>query len=339
MLEEIRKEFTLFKLLVFLLTVAVSIYLLGIFWQVLGNFYDVIVIALIAWLLSFILEPLVDIVCKLTKLAKLWSALIVYIFFAILFTVIVFILIPTVISQFQSLSVLIPKSLNAFPTFTKTWNNAVGHSFENLISFLPSVATIFVEIIIILVLSFYLILDKEKINAEIFKLAPKNWHTNIKFIQETVNETFASFLQIQVLFGVLAGITTWIVLRIFSIDFAASIAILAGLLTIIPLAGPLLGIVPPAFVVLVTHPENPILAVAIAAILLLIQQITYNAVGPKLMAKAFKLHPIIIVLSILIGFKVAGAMGAIFVVPVLGIVVIVLKKLGYHFLNPEETKS
>jgi len=100
-----------------------------------------------------------------------------------------------------------------------------------------------------------------------------------------------------------------------------------------------LGIVPPAFVVLVTHPENPILAVAIAAILLLIQQITYNAVGPKLMEKAFKLHPIVVLLSILIGFKVAGAMGAVFVVPVLGIVVIVLKKLGYHFLNPEETKS
>ena len=172
-----------------------------------------------------------------------------------------------------------------------------------------------------------------------YKLAPKNWHGNLKFVQETINETFASFLQIQVLFGVLAGITTWIVLRIFSIDFAASIAILAGLLTIIPLAGPLLGIVPPAFVVLVTHPENPLLAVAIAAILLLIQQITYNAVGPKLMEKAFKLHPIVVLLSILIGFKVAGAMGAVFVVPVLGIAVIVIKKLGYHFINPEETKN
>jgi predicted PurR-regulated permease PerM len=335
MFAEIKKEFTLFKLLVFLLTIAVSIYLLGIFWQFLGNFSDVILIALVAWLLSFIIEPLVDIVSRLTKLAKIWSALLVYAFFAILFTVIIFILLPTVTAQFQSLASLIPKSLSAFPNFTKTWNSLVGNSFENLVSFLPSVATIFVDIIIILVLSFYLILDKEKINAEIYKLAPKNWHGNIKFIQETINETFASFLQIQVLFGVLAGITTWIVLRIFSIDYAASIAIIAGLLTIIPLAGPLLGILPPAFVVLVTRSENPILALAIAAILLLIQQITYNAVGPKLMEKAFKLHPIVVLLSILIGFKVAGAMGAVFIIPVLGIAVIVIRKLGYHFINSE----
>jgi predicted PurR-regulated permease PerM len=57
------------------------------------------------------------------------------------------------------------------------------------------------------------------------------------------------------------------------------------------------------------------------------------------MEKAFKLHPIVVLLSILIGFKVAGAMGAVFVVPVLGIAVIVIKKLGYHFINPEETKN
>jgi predicted PurR-regulated permease PerM len=335
MFEEIKKGFSLFKLLVILLTIAVSIYLFGILWQFLGNFSDVIVITVIAWLLSFIIEPLVDIICKLTKLAKLWSALLIYAFFAVLFTVIIFLLLPSVVSQFQSLSVLIPKSLTAFPSFTKTWNNVIGNSFENLIGLLPSVATIFVDIILILVLSFYFIIDKTKINEELYKLAPKGWHKNLKFIQATVNETFASFLQIQVLFGILAGIFTWIVLRIFSIDYAASIAIIAGLLTIIPLAGPLLGIIPPAFVVLVTHPENPVLALAIAAILLLIQQVTYNAIGPKLMERAFKLHPIVVLLSILIGFKVAGPLGAVFVVPVLGIFVIVLKKLGYHFLNPE----
>src|ERR1035437_1078608 len=141
MFEEIKKEFTLFKLLVFLLTVAVSIYLLGIFWQFLGNFYDVIVIAVIAWLLSFIIEPVVEIISKYTKLAKIWSALLVYIVFAALFTAGIFLLLPVVVSQFQSLSVVIPKSLTAFPSFAKTWNNLVGHSFDNLIGFLPSVAT------------------------------------------------------------------------------------------------------------------------------------------------------------------------------------------------------
>src|ERR1035437_6656369 len=171
MFEEIKKGFSLFKLLVILLTVAVSIYLFGILWQFLGNFSDVIVIAVIAWLLSFIIEPLVDLISKFTKLTKIWSALLIYAFFAVLFTVAIFLLLPVVITQFRSLSIIIPKSLSAFPNFTKTWDNVVGNSFGNLIGLLPSVATIFVDIILILVLSFYLILDKEKINVEIYKLA------------------------------------------------------------------------------------------------------------------------------------------------------------------------
>jgi predicted PurR-regulated permease PerM len=335
MLNELKKEFTLFKLLVFLLTIAVSIYLLGIFWQFLGSFSDVIVILLIAWLLSFILEPLVDLVSKFTRLAKVWSALIVYAFFALLFTVTTFLILPVIVGEFQSLAKIAPMYLTSFPKFIQNWNNTFTNSVNAFISFIPSLATIFIDIILILILSFYFIIDKEKINSELYKLAPKSWHENLKFIQKTIDETFASFLRIQLIFGIIAGIATWIVLRIFSIDFAASVALLAGILTIIPVVGPILGIIPPAFVALAIHPENPILAAAIFALLLLIQQIIFNVVGPKLMERAFKLHPIIVFLSILIGFKVAGPLGAVFVIPVLGIIVIVIKKLGYYFINRE----
>jgi predicted PurR-regulated permease PerM len=337
MFEEIKKEFTFFKLLIFLLTIAVSIYLLGILWQFLSVFSDVIVITVIAWLLSFILEPLVDIISKFTKLAKVWSALIAYAFFALIFATIILLFLPVVIAEFQSLSKIAPMYLASFPKFVQTWNNAITTSVNTLISLIPSIATAFIDIILILVLSFYFIVDKQKVNNELYKLAPKSWHENLKFIQKTIDETFASFLRIQVIFGIIAGITTWIVLRIFSIDFAASIALLSGVLTIIPVVGPILGIIPPAFIALATHPENPILAAAIFAILLLVQQIIANTVGPKLMERAFKLHPIIVFLSIIIGFKIAGPLGAVFVVPVLGIIVIVIKKLGYHFINPENS--
>ena len=117
MLDEIRKEFTLFKLLVFLLTIAVSIYLLGILWQFLGNFSDVIIIVLIAWLLSFILEPLVDLISKFTRLAKVWSALIVYAFFAALFASAIFLVLPVITGEFQSLAKIAPMYLASFPKF------------------------------------------------------------------------------------------------------------------------------------------------------------------------------------------------------------------------------
>lgn len=339
MLEEIKKEFTPLKLLVILLTIAVSIYLLQILWQFLGNFSDIIIILVFAWLLSFILEPLVDLISKFSKLPKVWSALTVYIFFGILFSVMVFIFIPLVITQFESLSKIVPTYLVSYPKVVQTWNNAVTNSVDTLISIVPSVATVFVNIILILFLSFYLIIDKDRINDEMYKLAPRAWHKNLKFIQTVIDETFASFLQIQVIFGIIAGISTWVVLRLFSVDFAASIALISGILTIIPLIGPILALIPPVFISLATNPNNATAALLIFAILLLIQQIIFNFVGPKLMGRAFKLHPIIVFLSIILGFKIAGPLGAIFVVPVLGIFVIVLKQLGHYFINPPESSD
>lgn len=338
MLDDLKKELTSFRLLATLLTIAISIYLLQIVWQFVQVFSDIIIILVLAWLLSFILEPLVDKFQKLFGLAKVWSAIFIYLFFAVLFTAMIFLFIPVVSSQFDALSKVIPTFLSAYPKYLTAWNNAVSNSLENLIVIIPSLATAFVDIILILILSFYFILDKEKINTEIYKLAPKAWHQNLKFIQKVVEDTFSSFLRIQVIFGIIAGVATWIVLRIFSIDFAASVAFLSGILTVIPLVGPIVALLPPVFVVLAINPDNLTLAFLILAILLLIQQIIFNFIGPKLMGKAFKLHPIIVFLSIILGFKIAGAFGAIFIVPLLGIIIIVLKELGYHFINPEGNK-
>lgn len=337
MIDEFKKELTSFRLLATLLTIAVGIYLFQIAWQVLGNFSDVIVIMVCAWLLSFILEPAAFKVSQAAKLSMVWSALIVYIFIAVIFTVATIIFIPTVITQLQTLSAIFPVYLSYAPKAIQSWNYNFASAFDNFLNYIPSVAQSLVSILMILILSFYFIVDKERINTEIYNLAPKKWHENLKFIQKVIDDTFASFLRVQVLFGLLAGISTWIVLTIFGINFAASTSLIAGILNIIPLIGPLIGLIPAVLVVLVSDPANPTKALLVFVILLLIQQITYNAIGSRIMGKAFKLHPIIVLLSFVIGAKIAGPLGAVFAIPVLGIIGIIFRELGHYFINP--TKS
>jgi predicted PurR-regulated permease PerM len=336
MIEEIKKEFTPFKFLVFLLIIAVSMYLLQAFSTVIAGFSDIIFVVILAWLLSFILEPIVTLTVNFLKIAKIWAALMVYLFLGAIIAIMIFILAPLVSSQFQTLSTIVPQYFASFPQFVTTWNNLIGNSVETLISAIPSLANALFDAVLILFLSFYLVIDKERINHEVFRLTPSKWHKNLQFIQKVIDESFASFLQIQLIFGVIAAITTWLVLAVLRIDFSLSVGLLAGLLTIIPLIGPVLALVPAVFVTFVTNPQNPALSIAVLVILLIIQQIMLNYIGPKLMGKAFKLHPIIVLLSIFVAFKISGALGAIFIVPVLGIIVIVIKELGYHFINPEE---
>lgn len=336
MIEEFKKELTSFRLLAILLTVAVSIYLLQIFSQVVGTFSDVIIIVILAWLLSFILEPAAYAISKFAKISMVLSTLIVYLMIAAVFALGALIFIPTVISQLQTLSAIAPLYLSFLPKSMQSWNFNFATAFDNLVVYIPSVAQSLISIILILILSFYLIVDKERITNEIYNFTPRKWHEHLKFILKVIDDTFASFLRVQVIFGILAGITTWIVLTIFGVSFAASTSLLAGILTIIPLIGPLLGIIPAAFVVLIADPTNPTKALLISAILLLIQQLFFNILAPKLMEKTFKLHPIIILLSFIVGAKIAGPMGAIFAIPVLGIISIIFRELGHYFINPQK---
>lgn len=339
MLEEIKKQYTAFRILVILLIVAVSIYLAQIALQFLSNFSDIIIIVLLSWLMSFILEPLVHLIARITKLPRAISALIIYVFFAVLFSAGIFLLIPTFITEFESFSKMIPKFLSAYPAAIQTWDKAITNSVDTLIVLLPSLANILLDIFLILILSFYFIIDKDRINEEFFKIAPKSWHTHIRFFQSVIDKSFSSFFRVQVIFAVIAGISAWIVLTIFGIDFAAFAAVLAGIITLIPVLGQFIGIIPPVFVVLVTHPDAPLEAIITAIIMVTIQQVVFNVFGPKLLGKAFNLHPIVVFLSIIIGFKVAGALGGVFVVPLLGIAVVAIKQISQYFLNPQETAN
>jgi predicted PurR-regulated permease PerM len=153
----------------------------------------------------------------------------------------------------------------------------------------------------------------------------------MQFVENVIETTFASFLRVQLVFGILAGVVTWIVMIVFHVEFALSTSVIAGVLTIVPLLGPVLGLIP-TLLVCAFFSQNVLIPVVIS--LLVAQQIIFNVIGPRLLGNAFKLHPVIVLLSFLVGFKLAGTAGAIFAVPALGIIVIVLHRLSKHFLNP-----
>lgn len=328
-MEGLKKQFTSVNLLVSLLIIAVSIYLLQILWNVLGIFSDVIVVLFMAWVVSFILEPAVEKLSSLTKIPRVVSAFIVYTLCFGLLALTVNLFIPAISKQIQILGNTLPFYMNTAPPFVhKLTDSAFGY-LENSIVFLPSVASFLLSIFIILIISFYLVIDKEHIQKEMYKLIPRRWHHHALFTQELIETTFGSFLRVQVLTGIIAGIFTWGLLQALGNPFALATALLSGLLTIIPFAGPVFGIIPP---VAITFFQDPTQGLIVFIILLIMQQILFNIVVPKLLGNAMKLHPIVVILSFIAGFKLFGPLGAVFGVPVLGILVVILHRLSNHFI-------
>jgi len=277
--DEIKRELSSLKLLTILLTFAVGIYLLQFLLEFLRNFSDIILILVFGWLVSFILEPFVDIFTNYLKIPRVISTALVFILAAVLL-----------------------------------------------------ILTFAVNLVTVLILSFYLVIDKQNINRRIFALSPKKYHDSIRFVQKIVDQSFASFVRIQALWGVIGGIITWIVLTIFGVNFAASTSIMAGILTAVPVIGPIIGVIPPLFVALIDKPNE---ALIIFLIIFIIQQFIFNVFGPKLIGKAFNINPIVVILSLLIGIKIAGATGAVFAIPVISIVLIVSREFYKDYKEDE----
>jgi len=332
MLEELKKQFTSVQILVTLLIIAVGVYIFQAVWQVLGNFSDILVMLISAWLLSFILEPAVETTTRFIK-PKVYAALVVYLLFLALLGITIFLFVPQISAQTQALFIALPKYLSSYPAVVHKWGDFINSSLSSSIFLIPSVANFFFYAVIALVISFYFIVDKEYINRELYNLLPRKWHKEAHFVQDVINTTFASFLRVQLVFALLAGFSTWLILRLLGVDYAASTGVISGVLTIIPLIGPVLAFIPPVVVAALIDPTR---AIIIAIAIILMQQIIFNVVGPRLMGRAFKMHPIVVLLSLLVGIKIAGGAGAVFAIPALGIILVVLHRLSRHFINPEE---
>lgn len=335
MLKDIKNE-SLTRTLVLLLIIAVGIYLFNIAWGFLGNYIDVFVVIICAWLLSFMLEPIAEWICKLTKTPKLFGATGAYVFFAGIFAIIVFLLLPTVSKQVSSLAVVIPNQIENAPPFIKKSIESFTSSLENTFDYVPQITQGIFLVIFTFIISFYFVVDKERINREIFSLAPQQWHDEIRFLQRITNSVFGAFLRVQLIFGILAGLATWAIMLLFGLEYVTTSSLLAGIFAIIPLIGPFLSLIPP---VMVAYIQDPAKALLVGVALLAIQQVIFNVIGPKLFGNAFKIHPVIVLLSFLIGYKIAGTVGVIFAVPVLGIIALVIKELGIHYFLPTKDKK
>ncbi len=110
------------------------------------------------------------------------------------------------------------------------------------------------------------------------------------------------------------------------IDIAIPLAIIAGLLEIIPNIGPTLSAVP---AVLIGLSISPFMAVSTAALYFLVQFLENNLLVPNVMKKATGVNPIVSIVSLMIGFKLAGPLGAVLSIPT----VLIIQTIGLEFFS------
>lgn len=116
------------------------------------------------------------------------------------------------------------------------------------------------------------------------------------------------------------------------IEFAIPLAVLAGLLEMVPTVGPILSAVP---AILVAFSHSPVLALSVLALYIIVQQVENNILVPLIMKRSVGLSPVLTILALMIGGRFAGIAGAILAVPIL----LTIQEIIVSGPNVSETKD
>ncbi len=326
------------------------IWLLSWVWDLAGHFSDILLPFFLAWLLAFVLYPLAD---GLAKLPIPWprgprplshgpAVVLVYLALILLFVLLGVILVPLIVAQVAQLGTTLPQYVSQLPTlaqlqvdlnqlgipvdlaavyqpqaFLEQAKSVGGMVAQNALGIATGVATGVLNIVIILILSFYFMLDGPQIEQQLLDIVPGRYQAEAAFFTESITRTFGGFIRGQLAQALIYGAGTAVVMWLAGLPFVAAVSTFSGLAMIIPFIGPLIAIVPPIALAALQSPGS---LVGVLVALFILQQIVTSVIAPKIMSQTVGMHPLLVLFATLIGVKVGGFWGALFGVPVVGVI-------------------
>jgi predicted PurR-regulated permease PerM len=194
------------------------------------------------------------------------------------------------------------------------------------ITVLETLTGTIVDIVLIIVISLYLVIDGPRLREGLRNLVPPNRRANAVFVEDTITRVAGGYLRGQIIMALTIGLFAGIGALIFNLQYPVVIAVFAGVMELIPMFGPVLGALP-ALLLALLNPFPTVIWVALYFIA--VQQVESNVLGPRITGHAVGLHPLGALLALLAGFDLAGLFGAVFAVPVVGIIWVLVAAL-YH---------
>jgi predicted PurR-regulated permease PerM len=232
----------------------------------------------------------------------------------ILFLTIVF---PPLINESLKLAMKAPQYSE---NLLQVINIDVGSLTQQIATFSSSalklISGIFSDVfalITILVISFYMLLERKNLDVFFRDFLKAQTAENAIKITKNIENRLGGWVRGQILLCIIIGLMSYVGLRILNIDYALSLAIIAGVLEIVPVIGPIISAIP-AVVIALTNSPN--LALMVITLYIVVQQTENHLIVPKVMHTAVGLKPIATIIALMIGGKLLGIVGVLLAVPI-----------------------
>lgn len=171
------------------------------------------------------------------------------------------------------------------------------------------------QTVLLFTMAFYWLTSREQTLALLLLLSPKTQRQRVHAIWNDIEFRLGAYVRGQVILMVIIGVSSYLGLVALGVPYAPALALIAGITEAIPIVGPLIGAVP---AVIVGFTVSPLTGILVALLYGVIQALENNVLVPKVMSSNVGLNPLVIIIAIVAGSTLNGAIGAVMAIPLAG---------------------
>lgn len=320
-----------------LATIYVGLLLLGLLLESLAGFGQIVLVVFVAWLLAFVLSPVVTWLQARFGVPRGIAIGITYavtllvgggfLFYAVAaiggdmgrmadeFPLTRARIEGTLLGWQETISIgrFEPHLVALYRDVEATLSRVVGATLTEV----PEVTVaVLGSLVLVIILSLYMLADSAGLISRSRRIVPNRYADEFDILERTVSRAFGGFLRAQVILVAVQTVLTLAVVVLVGLPYGFFITATSALAMVIPFFGPPLALVPP---ILATAIFASPWVLLVAPLLLIVQTVLVNYLQPRLMQEALGMHPLLVLIGLLVGAQVAGLWGALFGIPVIAV--------------------
>lgn len=314
-----------------------------------------------AGVLAFVLNLLVNALAARSSLSRTLVTALVFLVLAILLILIPATILPPLVAQVNQINVNLQQVAEQVNHFLDQPVEVWGYQFDlpdvtagvqgtlqdlltpiatQTVNLVFGVASSLVWVIFVLVVAFYLVKDAPRLSRALERLIPPAYGPELHRLRDEVGQVWRAFFRGQVVLGLVVGVVVWITMLAVGLPHAGTMGLLAGLFEVIPTIGPVLAAIPALLVALFQGSiylplAHGWFALLVGGLYVLIQQVENSYIVPRVMGQRLHLHPLVVLVGVVAGGLLAGALGVFLAAPVIATFRVLLSYVGCKLLGQD----
>lgn len=297
---------------------------------------DIIIWFVFAFILGILFNFLIDILEK-KRIPRVVAVIVLYLGVFALLSFFIYKTAPLILSEFKEFSGNLPQYLQrvspifekfgveAFKNmdvFTETVQVNIEKASGNIINALFSIFGGVSSTVLVITLAFFISLEKDFVKRLLNVLSPPRYKEYLLKLWGRAKRKVSGWFITRIIGAVFVGSAGWLILSIFNVKYSFTLGLLAGILDLVPIIGPLIA---GFFATVIVALNSPLQALFVATGFIAVQQIENSLLLPVLSKKFIGLPPVLVLVAFAVGGKLWGLAGAILAMPLAGVLFEIFK--------------